>query len=67
MLKSVSLQLISWLTREGDLLIQKLHAENCFVLFLAIVIEQWLYCSGISSVTVSLLELLIPEVRSAQA
>ena len=62
-LKTVSLQLISWLTRKGDLLIQRQYSENHFGLFLLIVLEQWLYCSGISSIRVNQLGLQIPEVR----
>lgn len=62
-LKNVSLQLISRLTRKGDLLIQKQYAENYFGLFLVLVVERWLYCSGISSVRAGLLELLIPSQK----
>lgn len=62
-LKTVSLQLISRLTRKEDLLIQKQYAGNYFGLFLVIVIEQWLYCSGISSARAGLLELLIPSQK----
>lgn len=59
-LKNVSLQLISRLTRKGDLLIQQHCTENYFSLFLVLVVEQWFHCSGISSVRVGLLALLIP-------
>lgn len=62
-LKNVSLQLISRLTRKEDLLIQKRYAKNYFGLFLVIVVEQCVYCSGISSVRAGLLELLIPSQK----
>ncbi len=62
-LKNVSLQLISRLTRKGDLLIQKQYAANYFGLFLVLVVEQWLYCSGIGSVRAGQPELLIPSQK----